>query len=215
MTCIVGFAHDGNVWLGGDRAGVSGGTVLACAEPKVFRRGPFIMGYTSSFRMGQLLQYSLEVPPMAADDQVGRYMRTVFIDAVRNLFSAGGYREKKDEREKGGAFLVGFAGRLWQVDDDFQVTRFGDSYAAVGSGADYALGALAGFHALPGILFLTPHQVLLAALSAAAHHNAYVRGPFDVIALEPEAMVPAAPIASASAPASPPPSQSDATGADA
>ena len=30
---------------------------------KVFHNGEFIMGFTDSFRMGQLLQYKLQIPP--------------------------------------------------------------------------------------------------------------------------------------------------------
>jgi len=218
MTCIVGLALQGNVFLGGDRAAVDGATIFTAAEPKVFRRGPFIVGYTTSFRMGQLLEHQLTVPELVNTKDAGSYMRGTFVDALRKLFADAGWRSKRDEREIGGAFLVGFADRLWHVDEDFQVTRWDEPYAAVGSGAACALGALGGIYCLEAALFLTPHQVLLAALRAAALHTTTVRGPFDIIALHEQAPIPhPSPIggmtaAASSAPAPPPPS-ADPTGA--
>jgi len=59
MTCIVGIAQEGKVWIGADSAAVSGQDIRATALRKVFRRGQFLIGYTSSFRMGQLPQFHL------------------------------------------------------------------------------------------------------------------------------------------------------------
>ncbi|KKN17732.1 hypothetical protein LCGC14_0962700, partial [marine sediment metagenome] len=63
MTCIVGFIDDGGkAWMGGDSAGVAGHHTHPRRDPKVFRVGPVLIGYTSSFRMGQLLRYHLKIP---------------------------------------------------------------------------------------------------------------------------------------------------------
>jgi hypothetical protein len=51
MTCIVGLVDGGRVWLGGDSAGVSGWDLTVRADRKVFRNGPYVMGFTTSFRM--------------------------------------------------------------------------------------------------------------------------------------------------------------------
>jgi hypothetical protein len=55
MTCIVGLRQGGKVFIGGDSAGISGWDVTVRADPKVFLSGPYAMGFTSSFRLGQLL----------------------------------------------------------------------------------------------------------------------------------------------------------------
>jgi len=62
MTCIVGIQHDGRVYIGGDSAGVAGYSITSRADAKVFTVGPYVMGFTSSFRMGQLLRYGLKAP---------------------------------------------------------------------------------------------------------------------------------------------------------
>lgn len=51
MTAIVGLVEKGNVYIGGDSAGVAGLSISIRGDEKVFKVGPFIMGFTSSFRM--------------------------------------------------------------------------------------------------------------------------------------------------------------------
>jgi ATP-dependent protease HslVU (ClpYQ) peptidase subunit len=62
MTCIVGVNHNGNIYIGGDSAGVAGLQLQIRSDEKVFLTGDFIMGFTTSFRMGQLLRYAFSPP---------------------------------------------------------------------------------------------------------------------------------------------------------
>lgn len=176
MTCIVGVEHGGKVYIGGDSAGVAGYSMTVVSESKVFQNGPFVMGFTTSFRMGQLLHYKLTVPEFNdRTDQVEKFMVTTFIDAVRNCLRDGGWLAKDRDVEVGGTFLVGFRGQLFLIGGDFQVTRTSNGYAAVGCGDDIALGALHG--SADG----DPQLRILAALRAAEHHSAVVIGPFTVV----------------------------------
>jgi ATP-dependent protease HslVU (ClpYQ) peptidase subunit len=171
MTCVVGVVHQGDVYIGGDSASFSGLDMTHRRDPKVFRNGPFLIGFTSSFRMGQLLQYAF-TPPVQGPEDVYKYMVTTFIDSVRDCFQAGGFAEKKSEREVAGVFLVGYRGRLFKIDSDYQVAESMDVMAAIGCGANVALGAL----------FVlgdkSPKERILWALAAAERFNASVRGPF-------------------------------------
>ena len=56
MTCIAGLVHDETVYLAGDSAGTSGWNLTVRADPKVFANDSYVMGFTTSFRMGQLLR---------------------------------------------------------------------------------------------------------------------------------------------------------------
>lgn len=176
MTCIAAVAHDGKVYMGGDSAGVGGYDLTVRADVKVFRKGPYVMGFTSSFRMGQLLRHSLKAPAPAG--HIERFMCTTFVDAVRDCLKAGGFAASHHETESGGTFLVGVAGRLFQVDSDYQVGESRDRYDAVGCGAGYALGVL---HLSGRQGLLEPRARVRLALEAAAHHSAGVRGPFRVV----------------------------------
>lgn len=176
MTCIIGFAcpKENKVFIGGDSAGVAGMSIQIRADEKVFRNGPFIMGFTTSFRMGQLLRYAFAPPEHPADTDDMKFMVANFIPAVKQCFKDGGYGKTKDSQDSGGAFLVGYKGRLYEIDDDFQVAKLSDNIASVGCGSEIALGAmyaLSHYH---------PKERIIKALDIVVHLNAGVRPPFVI-----------------------------------
>lgn len=175
MTCIAGVAHQGKVYVGGDSAGLAGWDLVSRADEKVFAIGEFVFGFTDSFRMGQLLRYSLAPPSINQDACLERYMATDFVDAVRECLRKGGYARKTNEAEAGGQFLVGVRGRLFAVHEDYQVAESRDGYDAIGCGHAYAKGALAVTEDQP------PEKRLRAALSVAERHSGGVRGPFVLV----------------------------------
>ena len=181
MTCIAGFVEQGVVWMGADSAGVRsdyGSTVRA--DGKLFRKGPMLMGFTSSFRMGQLLRHALTVPDHDPRVPVDRYLTTTFIDAVRQCLTDNGWARKKDGVEEGGCFLVGYRGRLFVVESDYQVGESVDGIAAAGCGYQIARGAL---YASP----MRGRARLLTALKAAEVYSAGVRRPFHILSLRADA----------------------------
>lgn len=173
MTCIVGIAVDGKVFMGADSAGVGGWDIANRKDVKVFRNEDLVIGCTTSFRMIQLLQYQLRPPKRHPDTDAMRYMVTDFIEAVRTCFRNGGFMTKDRDAEAGGDFLVGCAGRLFHVHGDFQVAERADGFDACGCGESYALGALA---VMP--LSGPPRERLEVALGIAERFSAGVRGPF-------------------------------------
>jgi len=177
MTCVVGLVHQKTVFIGVDSAAVQGWTRRTSKVPKVFRRGPFLIGYTTSFRMGQLLEHHLEVPPQdAGQDDMG-YMVTQFIEKVRALLKEKGFTKVEQNTEKGGQFLVGYKGQLYTVESDFQVGHHAEGYDAIGGGADFALGAMRALADVP------PQKRLKKALEVAAFFNMGVSPPFKILAL--------------------------------
>src|SRR3972149_1095014 len=144
MTCIVGLEHDHKVYMGGDSAAVGDWDIQETDEHKVFRSGDFLIGYTSSFRMGQLLRYSLDIPKNS-NSILGdmKYMVTEFIPAVRNCLKEGSFTKIENSKEEGGIFLVGYHGLIYRIDSDFQVLRIRSDFTSVGHGFAFALGAMA------------------------------------------------------------------------
>lgn len=178
MTAIVGLVHDGAVHIGGDSAGTSGWSLTVRADAKVFTSGPYVMGFTGSFRMGQLLRYALTAPE--PDGDLDKFMVTTFIDSVRDTLRTGGWLKKENEREDSDPFLVGVQGRLFRVDDDFQVGETADGYAALGCGHELALGALYATEKSR----MAPERRVRLALAAAERFSAGVRGPFAYVQQE-------------------------------
>ena len=180
MTCIVAIAADGHVMIGGDSAGSNGHDVQIRADEKVFKNGPMIMGFTTSFRMGDLLRYSLTVPEIP-NRGLRRWMTTTFIDAVRQCLKDGGYAKKSDEVEKGGNFLVGVAGRLFEIDNDYQVADLAFGWGSVGSGYQIANGSL---YTTGQVGELSAKQRITLALNAAVEYSPFVRPPFRFVTLD-------------------------------
>ena len=177
MTCIIGIVDKKKVYIGGDSAGISGYSLTIRKDPKVFTIGEFAFGFTTSFRMGQLLMHGFKPPPVNGSD-LYQYMCTSFIDAVRARFKDGGFAEKNNEVEFGGVFLVGVRRRLFQVGSDYQIGEPIDKIDACGCGQDIALGSL-----YSQSTTVSAKTRILNALKAAEHFNAGVRGPFRVVSV--------------------------------
>jgi hypothetical protein len=172
MTCIVGIARNGRVYLGGDSAGVGGLDLTIRADEKVFKNGECVFGFTSSFRMGQLLRYAFTPPPKPEDASDFQYMCTTFINAVRDCLKDGGFATKQNEAEHGGNFLVGYRGQLYEIESDYQVGIAADGFAAVGCGYQIARGSLFSTMGQDPMIRLT------TALNAAERFSAGVRAPY-------------------------------------
>lgn len=143
MTCIIGLRTNDGLYIAGDSAGVESSFIQTRADAKVFVRGEFLFGFTSSFRMGQLIRYKFEPPAIPEKTDLAEYMVTTFIDKIRTCLQEGGYAKKKDDVESGGTFVVGIRNRLFVIEDDYQVGEWDGEYVAVGCGRSYALGAMA------------------------------------------------------------------------
>jgi ATP-dependent protease HslVU (ClpYQ) peptidase subunit len=183
MTCIAGLVEGGSVYLAGDSAvSNDAGQMTLRLNNKVFRREDLrmIFGCCGSIRMTQLLHYVFAPALPAAEEELEHYMTSTFIEAVRCCFKDGGFARKEEEQEKGGYFLVGVRGRLFQIESDYQVGESLDGYATLGSGDEVARGALF----VTRHLDLPPEQRLTLALEAAQHHITSVRAPFVIECLE-------------------------------
>lgn len=178
MTCIVGISDGSRVFMGGDSAGVASDFSISIRrDRKVFRNGPFLMGFTTSFRMGQILEHRFE-PPTLPSRPAGlfRYMCSDFIDGARKALRDGGFATVENEVETGGSFLVGVLGRLFSVGPDFQVGESAAGFDACGCAQDVALGHM---WATRGV---ADHRArVLGALEAAEGLSAGVRRPFVVL----------------------------------
>ena len=178
MTCIVGLVCNDNVFMGGDSQGSGGGGKVALKNRKVFKNGAFLIGYTSSYRMGQLLQHSFSPPAQKEGQDVFAYMTTDFINAVRDCMKSGGYSTNDKGEESGGDFLVGYKGRLFEIQDDYAVLESEHTFNSVGCGFAYAFGSLYSTDNLD------PRERILKALGASEQFSMGVGKPYYVETLD-------------------------------
>ena len=195
MTCIVAVADGKRLVMGGDSAGVDGRDLYVRADTKVFYKDGYLIGFTTSFRMGQILRYETRLPELPrnlSDEQLESFFVTSLIPLVRESFFEHGFAKtarfslpekpglSEEGQAVGGTFLVGAAGRIFEIRGDYQLGRPATPYSAVGGGAMPALGAL---RALEKVRGLSPRDRVVRALEAAEAYSSGVRGPFHIVEL--------------------------------
>ncbi|WP_195966850.1 hypothetical protein [Clostridium sp. 1001283B150210_160208_E6] len=148
MTCIIGYVDKKKkkTYLGCDSLGSDGFIKIYREDKKIFKptkNSNFLLGFTSSYRMGQILMYSdifptekeIEYEDIVVDH---KWMVTEFIPSVKKIFKDNNYG--KDD--KGGNFLVAYKDKLFEIEPDFQVGESKIEYASVGCGEYHAYGSL-------------------------------------------------------------------------
>lgn len=149
MTVVVGIRGKKGVLLAGDSQFSTPWTNRKMRTPKVFQLSDVVaIAYCGSARLGQVLMYhlnELEAPGLGEDEH--RWAVREFIPYVREVMHVHGVLEVHHNVEAltgYSAFLLAVRGRLFTVDDDFQVSEGYLAYEALGTGADVAIGALHG-----------------------------------------------------------------------
>lgn len=176
MTCIVGIAHQGKVYMGGDSAAVEEETnsISVRKEPKVFIRGEYIIGYAGSFRMGKVLEHSFNYPVLPAQTDIDKFLNTTFISKLRECLEEN--KLDLDNDKDAADVLLGTRGRIFEFNMDFHFGEDRHNFASVGSGANVALGSL---HSTSH--FKDQFKRCKMALEAAQEFNAWVRPPFTIL----------------------------------
>jgi len=180
MTCIVAYKDKGRVYLGCDSISSNGFTKSIMREPKVFKKGKMLIGYTTSFRMGQIIQHDLNVPKHSKGVSIERYIVTRFIPALRKCLGEGGYNKKENERESGGTFIVIYKNRIFKIQDEYSVLETTEQFDACGSGEYAALAALKTMAEITN-LDLNGKQKVEKALEVTESQVVTVSGPFTIL----------------------------------
>lgn len=177
MTCIVGVVDShGNIFMGADSSAVDSNIITRHIPSKVFRISDFAIGYCHSFRLGQLIEHFFEPPFLDSEideDRMIQYMITEFIPELRTQLESYGYPSNEDEKENW-SLMIGVHGYLFTVESDFHLGYDETSYAAIGAGAEYALGAMHGS-------LKTGMDRATEGLAAAEYFCPYVTKPFNFV----------------------------------
>lgn len=182
MTCIAGIEHDGGVTIGGDSMLSDFWSGAAMVTPKVWKRGEFIYGFCGSLRAGQILRYIFGAPQLPddeTDDSLEEYLVTEWSETLRAAFLDSGSSKIKHEVQTtpNSWFLFGVRGRLYTMQEDYSVWRTDRGYAAIGSGEQFALGALEVLRNPQ----MSAEKKITKALEAATEHTPTVGPPFTVV----------------------------------
>ena len=179
MTCVIGVIDNNKVYIGADSASIAGYHHTVRNDNKIFKNTSvdgveYIFGCSGSYRMAQLLQYSLIIP-QNLKSTVHHFMCTDFIEEVRKLFKDSGYSTITSNNESCDKFLVGVNNLLFFIDSDFQVVDC--VIEATGIGNYYSLAAYKALENEP----YTVEEKIYKSLEIAEFFNIGVCSPFHII----------------------------------
>lgn len=142
MTCIVAIKDNGNIHMAGDLMGSDGFRGKVYDKSKVFIKEGFILGYTSSFRMGQLLEYAWVPPTQGVGQDDDSYIYVDVVNSFKSLFMDNGFGNKDKVEIETGEFIFGWNGRLFLHQSNHSLLE-SDHYVTTGSGCYHAEAAIA------------------------------------------------------------------------
>lgn len=173
MTCIVGVAHEDKVYIGGDRGGSDGSSIVSLASPKVYIRDEWIFGYAGSIGIGQIMQI-IDIPILKEDDDPFMVLRMDMVDAFKSMLEHNGISITEDNETD---ILIGCRGRLFEFSpSDWSVAEIKET--AIGSGGNFALGSL---HTTSQFEAASPIYRIEQALNAATTYSPTCQQPIDIL----------------------------------
>jgi ATP-dependent protease HslVU (ClpYQ) peptidase subunit len=179
LTCIVGLVEDGTVYLGGDSAVSTAHGKLIKAQPKVYKRGDFVIGGAGSSIIIQAMSHITTLPPCYENQDPLEYIINTFMPCFRSAVREVGQMAVENGIESmENYFLIGFKGHLFRIGSKFDVLESIDDMMSIGSGAYHALGALYVIDKLN--IDIDPEDKIKIALESAAKYDEYVSEPFTI-----------------------------------
>lgn len=179
MTCIIGLKHDDEIYIGGDQlASNTNGFCSTYKEPKVFKKGGFIFGYSGSYRVGQILKYDFDIPSHSSEYADMEYFVRIFVPALqlkleerKAIYNSDNGLEMADDAN----IIIGYRNGIYRLHSDFQLENNENDIMAIGCGSTVALGCM---HALYN---LKPISRITRSLEIVSILNIGVKGPFTIL----------------------------------
>jgi ATP-dependent protease HslVU (ClpYQ) peptidase subunit len=108
---------------------------------KLVRNGPYLIGTAGDLRAINILTHAFDPPTPGKPKgmNLDRFMVSQFIPKLRESFDANGYGR---EGEHGSVVLACLGGVIYEIGQYYECIRDDDGLYAIGSGGQFALGAL-------------------------------------------------------------------------
>lgn len=185
MSCVVGLKSDKGIIMGADSAALMGNYIMSSYKEKIFIKDNFVYGACGLVRQSQVLRCYFSEPPIAVGQDIESYLVGPYSVALGDCLRECGLLEKPLQADPGEAskytgveFAIALGGQLFTITQDLAVIPI-DDYIALGSGGEYAMGAM---HALEDVEIYPKHR-LLRALQASASHSPDVKAPFYIVTI--------------------------------
>jgi ATP-dependent protease HslVU (ClpYQ) peptidase subunit len=175
MTTIVGVQYEDSCVIASDSRVAEGGKVYTHPEMvKAVERGSYIIGGAGDYRALQVVLHGWSPPLVTAKAKTNLYefvINKVAPSLKTTLQEAGiDFGKSTDSDDKFELqLIIGINGILFEIDSDFAVAMNDNNFYGIGSGGDFALGAL---HA---------GATILDAMRIAAINNNGTSAPFHIL----------------------------------
>lgn len=133
--------------MAGDYMASNGFIKYNVTQAKIFTRDGLTIGYSGTFRIGQILEAAIEKRTLflpKSKDHLYKWLITEFIDFVRTEVRAGLGSTEFDRACVAGnvLFALTMFGEVWEVQGDFSVVTSCDGVVSVGSGCYHAVSSV-------------------------------------------------------------------------
>lgn len=144
MTVIAAYDDGDKYWIASDSMGEAGGTQYELGT-KLIDRGQYIIGFSWSYRVADIIRESKELPAAIRGIADLRKLRDAVQEQLVQDKLIGGGSENESKRSSGEhplSIIVVSPSGIFTLEGDYQIHKITDGYIACGSGTDVALGAL-------------------------------------------------------------------------
>lgn len=155
MSTIVAIKTEDRIWMGADRQSTDGTEKRTLANGKIALKHvvvdgtltdrPILIGLVGFHRSLTIMKYNFQPPAFPEEWSPEEYLGEFFIPAWKACLKENECIEEfgKSKMPKGNTLLIGYQGVLAMIGSDFALSVYNDGYDAIGSGYEYALGAIA------------------------------------------------------------------------
>jgi len=148
--------------------------------------GKYVLGAAGDLRAINILHHAFKPPepaPNLKGKKLDQFVTVKFIAALRECFEHNGYAspdndQKEHIAEHSSTVFMAINGQIYIIDGDYSWISDANGLFAVGTGAQYALGAMYSLMPRGKISLGHGRKMVLKALAAAAKFDPYTGAPY-------------------------------------
>ena len=195
MTTVIGIQGEGFAVLASDTRISSFSddgpayqvATLGPGISKIATNGKYLIGTAGDLRAINLLTHAFSPPPVPADikgKKLDHFITVKFIPALRACFDLHGYsppenkENKNHNAEQGSSILLVVNATIYLIDNDYSWLSDASGYYAIGSGSDYALGAVNALAGGKKLSAIQAKSICLKSLSISAKLDPHTGSPY-------------------------------------
>jgi len=174
MTCLAVVRKENKIYMAADRGASDDDTILTLSTPKIWKLGPYLIGYAGSMD-GERIRYNFN-PYVPDIKNLDKFMQTKFIKQLRTFYNDWWVDTSKDADL---GLIICIKGQIYEHNAiDMSLSKYTLDYLAMGTGSQYAYGYLAATENIKD-----SRKRVVGAVNAAIKFNPNCQGPVDVISI--------------------------------